>query len=283
MNNKTAIVMGVSGQDGSLMSDRLIENTELNVVGVVRRQSNPNKSNYSQLLGNKRFTLESADLNDFVSISGLVKKYQPAYFINFAAQSHVHESWNTPINTFTTNAVGTLHCLEAIRHYAPRCRFYHASSSEMWGDVLENFQSETTPFRPRSVYGVSKVAAHYLTKVYRESYRLYAISGMLNNHEGIRRNATFSSRQSLETQSDVYGDVISRSNLDPAWVFKAPARVHACRDGEARQATEEGWRLTHHLQLHIDSPNLDGPRATLACELDLDERHVSRIEHPVGD
>jgi GDPmannose 4,6-dehydratase len=237
---KQVIIFGASGQDGSYMADYVIKNTDYNVILPLRRQANPNDGNYKHLIGNQRVKIESADLNDFISISGLVKKYNPDYLINFAAQSHVHESWNTPVNTFVTNAVGTLHCLEAIRLYAPNCRFYHAGSSEMWGDVLESPQNEDTEFRPRSVYGASKAAAHYLTKVYRESYNLYAISGILLNHESERRGKNFVTRKITLKVAEIANKIKKGEPFEPLELGNLDAK----RDWSHAEDFVDGiWRM----------------------------------------
>lgn len=234
------MIFGASGQDGSYMADYVVNNTDYNVILPLRRQANPNDGNYKHLIGNPRVKIKSADLNDFISISGLVKKYNPDYLINFAAQSHVHESWNTPVNTFVTNAVGTLYCLEAIRLYAPNCRFYHAGSSEMWGDVLETPQNENTEFRPRSVYGASKAAAHYLTKVYRESYNLYAISGILLNHESERRGKNFVTRKITLKAAEITNKIKKGESFEPLEL----GNVDAKRDWSHAEDFVDGiWKM----------------------------------------
>jgi len=186
-----AIVTGVSGQDGSWMADYLIENTDVEVYGVVRRLSVPNHKNIEHLVGNPRFHLVSGDISDAQSIDGLVRDIMPDYFINFAAQSFVGVSWDMPEHTFDVGAVAVLRCLESIRRNAPKCRFYNAGSSEEFGDVKFCPQTMAHPMSPRSPYGAAKVAARMLTKVYRESYNLYAIQGLLFNHESERRGFEF--------------------------------------------------------------------------------------------
>lgn len=193
MNN--VIITGVTGQDGSYLVDYLLANTDYEIYGVMRRLSVPNHENLKHVLGNKRFHLIQGDLADFSSIEEIVRKYQPLYFINFAAQSFVAESWNTPEYTFNINALGTIRCLEAIRKNAPHCRFYSAGSSEEFGDVAYSPQDIKHPLRPRSPYGASKASARHLVKVYRESYNLYALHSILFNHESERRGFEFVTRK----------------------------------------------------------------------------------------
>lgn len=191
---KTIIVTGVTGQDGSHMVDFLLANTDYNIIGVVRRLSVPNHENI-QHINNQRFTLADADICDSQSISNLIQKHKPDYFINFAANSFVGSSWEMPLNHMTTNCLAVMFQLEAIRKFCPTCRYYNAGSSEEFGDVLYMPQDENHPLRPRSPYGASKAAARHIVKVWRESYGLYAIQGWLFNHEGTRRGNEFVTRK----------------------------------------------------------------------------------------
>ena len=192
---KKVIISGVTGQDGSYMVDYLLANTDHLIYGLVRRTANPNTRNISHNLDNPRFQLVTADLSDYQSIESAVQEIQPDYFINLAAQSFVGASWQIPEQTFDVVALGVLRCLEAIRKHAPHCRFYSAGSSEEMGDVQYSPQDMNHPIRPRSPYGAAKAAARHLTKVYRESYGLYAIHGMLYNHESERRGEEFVTRK----------------------------------------------------------------------------------------
>lgn len=192
---KRVIVTGVTGQDGSYMVDFLLKNTDHKIYGIRRRSSNPNLENIQHNLNNPRFKLIIADLSDSNSIDEIVKEINPDYFINFAAQSFVGSSWQIPLQTFDITALGVLRCLEAIRKYAPKCRFYSAGSSEEMGDVLYSPQDLNHPIRPRSPYGAAKASARHITKVYRESYNLYAIHSILYNHESERRGEEFVTRK----------------------------------------------------------------------------------------
>ena len=189
------IVTGILGQDGANMVEYLLNNTQAKIYGMIRRTSNPNFVNCQAFIKNERFKLVYGDLSDSISIDNLVRDIQPDYFINFAAQSFVGCSWEIPLQTFDANATGVARCLEAIRRFQPKCRFYSAGSSEEFGDVQYSPQDILHPVRPRSPYGASKAAARHLVKVYRESYNLYAVHGILFNHEGIKRGEEFVTRK----------------------------------------------------------------------------------------
>lgn len=191
---KTVIVTGVTGQDGSHMVDYLLANTDHKIIGVVRRLSVPNHENLKHI-NDQRFVLADADICDPQSITTLIQKHKPDYFINFAANSFVGSSWEMPLNHMTTNCLAVMFQLEAIRKFVPSCRYYNAGSSEEFGDVLYIPQDERHPLRPRSPYGASKAAARHIVKVWRESYGLYAIQGWLFNHEGTRRGNEFVTRK----------------------------------------------------------------------------------------
>ena len=193
-NKKCIIVTGVTGQDGSHMVDHLLANTDYEVFGCVRRLSVYNHKNLSHI-DDKRFHLINFDLTDSHSISRIIEKLKPDYFINLAAQSFVGSSWDFAQQTWETNATSVLNILEAIRNYHPTCRFYQAGSSEEFGDVVTVPQDEEHPLRPRSPYGASKAAARQILKVWRDSYGLYAVQGWLFNHEGTRRGVEFVTRK----------------------------------------------------------------------------------------
>ncbi|HJU41490.1 MAG TPA: GDP-mannose 4,6-dehydratase [Vicinamibacterales bacterium] len=190
--SKRALITGITGQDGSYLAELLLgEGYE--VFGVIRRLSAPNVWRIQHLL--ERITLLQADLLDQLSLIKVVEQAQPDEFYNLAAMSFVPSSWDQPMLTGEFNAQGVTRALEAIRSVNPRIRFYQASSSEMYGRVREVPQTETTPFYPRSPYGVSKVFGHYITVNYRESYGLFACSGILFNHESPRRGIEFVTRK----------------------------------------------------------------------------------------
>lgn len=192
---KKVIISGITGQDGSYMADLLLEETNHEIFGIVRRTSTNNRHNIKHLLNNNRFKLMTADLTDSQSIDNIVKEVKPDYFINLAAQSFVAASWQIPEQTFDIDAIGVIRCLEAIRKHTPHCRFYNAGSSEEFGNVDYSPQDEKHPLKPRSPYGAAKAAARHIVKVYRESYNLFAIQGILYNHESPRRGEEFVTRK----------------------------------------------------------------------------------------
>jgi GDPmannose 4,6-dehydratase len=192
---KKVIITGVTGQDGSFMADYLLKNTDHTIVAGVRRLSVPNHKNIKHLIGNPRFKLIDLDITDTQNVEEVIRAEKPDYFINFAANSFVGNSWSMPVNHFNTNCMPVLYQLEAIRKFAPKCRYYNAGSSEEFGDVVTVPQSEEHPLRPRSPYGAAKASARHLVKVYRDSYDLYAIQGWLFNHEGVRRGEEFVTRK----------------------------------------------------------------------------------------
>jgi GDPmannose 4,6-dehydratase len=194
IGKKSIIVTGVTGQDGSHMVDYLLANTDYEIFGCVRRLSVYNHKNISHI-NSERFHLINFDLIDSHSISRVIEKIKPDYFINLAAQSFVGSSWDFAHQTWETNSTSALHILEAIRLYHPTCRFYQAGSSEEFGDVSYTPQDENHPLKPRSPYGASKAASRQLVKVWRESYNLYAVQGWLFNHEGTRRGEEFVTRK----------------------------------------------------------------------------------------
>lgn len=201
---KTIIITGITGQDGSLMADHLLKDSNNFIYGAHRRLSVPNHQNIEHLKDHPRFKLCELDLTDSESINQAVREIKPDYFINFAANSFVGNSWKMPINHMQTNCMGVLYCLEAIRNISPHTRFYNAGSSEQFGDVAYSPQDINHPFRPRSPYGASKCAAHHLVKVYRESYGTYAVQGVLFNHEGVRRSEEFVTRKITKNVARIY-------------------------------------------------------------------------------
>jgi len=213
--SKKVIVTGVTGQDGSYMVDFILNNTDYEIYGIRRRSSNPNLKNIKHNINNPRLKIIIADLSDSNSIDEIVKDVKPDYFINFAAQSFVGSSWQLPIQTFDTVALGVLRCLEAIRKYAPNCRFYSAGSSEEMGDVLYSPQDLNHPIRPRSPYGAAKASARHITKVYRESYNLYAIHSILYNHESERRGEEFVSRKITKGVARIFHSLKKNENFLP--------------------------------------------------------------------
>ncbi len=211
---KRAVITGITGQDGSYLAELLLANG-YDVIGVVRRSSAPNYWRIEHLLD--RITLRPADLLDQLSLLRLIQDVRPHEFYNLAAMSFVPASWDQPLLTGDFNAMGVTRLLEAVRQVDPGIKIYQASSSEMYGRVREVPQTEMTPFYPRSPYGVSKVFGHYITVNYRESYGLFAVSGILFNHESPRRGVEFVTRKVTDGVARIklgLADHLALGNLD---------------------------------------------------------------------
>ena len=187
-----ALITGINGMDGSYLADLLLSKG-YDVYGMERRTSSPNRTNTKHLEG--KITFVNGDLTDQNSLVRCLKESDPDEVYNLAAQSFVGESWNTPEQTGDVTGLGALRMLEAIREYGKSVKFYQASTSEMFVRMVENPASETTPFYPRSPYGVAKLYGHWITKNYRESYDMFNVSGILFNHESERRGIEFVTRK----------------------------------------------------------------------------------------
>lgn len=212
--SKRAVVTGITGQDGSYLAELLLARG-YEVVGVTRRLSAPNHWRIRHLLG--RIELRPADLLDQLSLIRLVDEVRPHEVYNLAAMSFVPASWDQPLLTGEYNAQGVTRVLEAVRQVDTSIRIYQASSSEMFGKVRETPQTELTPFHPRSPYGVSKVFAHYVTVNYRESHDLFAVSGILFNHESPRRGLEFVTRKVTDGAARIklgLAETLPLGNLD---------------------------------------------------------------------
>ena len=218
---RRALITGVNGMDGSHLADLLLEKGYI-VYGLERRTSKPNRSNTAHLEKNPQFHFITGDMSDQNSLYRALKKSTPHEIYNLAAQSFVGSSWEIPMQTSDVNALGVLRMLEAVREYqkeqdAPPLRLYQASTSEMFGKMIENPASETTPFYPRSPYGVAKLYGFWMVKNYRESYDMFACSGILFNHESERRGIEFVTRKITDGVVRIHlglEDSISLGNLD---------------------------------------------------------------------
>lgn len=229
---RSALITGITGQDGSYLAELLLEKG-YRVYGLVRRSSTANFERIAHL--QERVELIYGDLTDYHSLVSAVKQSKPAELYNLAAQSFVHTSWTQPELTGQVTGLGVVRVLEAIRLVDPGIRFYQASSSEMFGQVLETPQSETTPFYPRSPYGFAKVYGHWATVNYRESYDIFAVSGILFNHESPRRGLEFVTRKIT--------DAVARIKLGRASELKL-GNLDAKRDwGYAGDYVEAMWRM----------------------------------------
>jgi len=277
---KRAMISGIAGQDGSYLADLLVDKG-YEVWGLVRRSSVPRYDNIVQLLNNPKFHLVETDLLDGVSVRKSVDQVKPHEFYNLAAQSHVQTSFNQPDLTFQVNTVGVLNILESIRDCSKHTKFYQASTSEMWGQnysvdsVRGKYQDEDTPFSPRSPYGVSKLAAHSLVKVYRESYDLFACSGILMNHESPRRGHLFVTRKITRWLANFYLKYPnSRPDLDGKDKIRL-GNLEAIRDwGHAKD-----YVRAMHLMLQQDKPDdyvvSTGVGHTVGQFLDVAFKHVN--------
>jgi len=234
-----ALVTGVTGQDGSYLAELLLAKG-YEVVGVVRRTSHHSYERIEHLLG--RIEVVAADLLDQHSLTVVIGDAKPDEVYNLAAQSYVPTSWSQPVLTGEFTALGVTRILEAIRLAHPRARFYQASSSEMFGKVTETPQRESTAFYPRSPYGVAKVYGHWITVNYRESYGLYAVSGILFNHESPRRGVEFVTRKVT--------DGVARIKLGRATELRL-GNLDARRDwGFAGDYVDAMWRMLQQPEPH---------------------------------
>lgn len=244
---KTAFITGITGQDGSYLAELLLEKG-YEVHGIIRRASVFNTKRIDHLMADKsiyntRFFLHHGDLTDSSNLNRLIEKIKPDEIYNLAAQSHVKVSFEVPEYTAETDAIGTLRLLDAIKESGIKCRFYQASTSELFGGLPETApQSEKTPFYPKSPYGVAKLYGYWIVVNYREAYSLYACNGILFNHESPRRGETFVTRKITRTAAKILAgtkDRLSLGNLD------------AKRDwGYAKDYVEAMW-----LMLQQDSPS----------------------------
>lgn len=250
--NKRAIIFGVTGQDGSFLSDLLIEKG-YDVFGVSRRTSLPNLNRVTHLIGHPQFNVISGDITDLASISRVIHNVaegaDTCEVYNLAAQSHVGESFHAPVATWNMTGGGVINILEAIRGYSssfPNIRFYQASSSEMFGNNRrddEGYADENTPLDPRSPYAVAKVAGHHLTRLYRDAYGIFTCSGMLFNHESERRGDTFVTKKITNYVAKLYhakanGRVIDKLKL---------GNIRSSRDwGFAGDYVEAMWLMMQH-------------------------------------
>ena len=243
---KKAIITGVTGQDGSYLAEFLIQKG-YEVHGIRRRSSSYNLGNLEGLTlnphdNNKRFFLHYGDLTDSSNLNRLIDKIQPDEIYNLAAQSHVHVSFEVPEYTAEVDAVGTLRILDAIKDTGVKTKFYQASTSELYGKVIETPQNENTPFNPQSPYAVAKLYAFWITKNYRDSYGLFACNGILFNHESPRRGEAFVTRKITSAIAKIVNKKQDKLYL---------GNINAKRDwGYAKDYIEAMW-----LMLQQDKPD----------------------------
>src|SRR5205085_8737708 len=246
MTDRVALVTGITGQDGAYIAEFLLKKGYI-VHGIKRRSSSFNTGRVDHLYQDPherspRFTLHYGDLTDATNLIRIIQEVQPDEIYNLAAQSHVQVSFETPEYTANADGLGTLRLLEAIRilKMRERVRFYQASTSELYGAVQEVPQSETTPFYPRSPYGVAKLYAYWITVNYREAYGMHASNGILFNHEGPTRGETFVSRKITRAVA-----AIEHGLEDILWI----GNLEAERDwGHAQEYVEAMWRIVQQAE-----------------------------------
>jgi GDPmannose 4,6-dehydratase len=285
---KRALITGITGQDGSYLAEWLLDKG-YDVTGVIRRASAPSYGRIEHLLD--RIQLKPADLLDQLSLIRLIDEVKPDELYNLAAMSFVPASWDQPMLTGEFNSQGVTRVLEAVRHVNPAIKIYQASSSEMYGKVREVPQTELTPFYPRSPYGVSKVFAHYITVNYRESYDLFAVSGILFNHESPRRGLEFVTRKVTDGVARIkvgLTDSLGLGNLDAKrdWGF-AGDYVRAMwmmlqqeRADDFVIATGESHSVKELVQIAFGHVGLDWEKYVR-----LDPRFLrpAEVDHLIGD
>jgi GDPmannose 4,6-dehydratase len=285
---KRALISGITGQDGSYLAELLLEKG-YEVTGIVRRSSAPNLWRIEHLLD--RIELRPGDLLDQLSLMKVLAEVRPHELYNLAAMSFVPASWDQPMLTGEFNAQGVTRLLEAIRQVDPEIRLYQASSSEMYGKVREVPQTELTPFYPRSPYGVSKVFAHYITVNYRESYNLFAVSGILFNHESPRRGLEFVTRKVTDGVARVklgLADSLALGNLDAQrdWGFSGDyvramwLMLQQNQPDDYVIATGESHSVRELVELAFDHVKLDWQRYV---RLDPKFLRPAEVDHLIGD
>ncbi len=232
---KTALITGITGQDGSYLAEFLLKK-KYKVIGFRRRSSVFNTERIDHIIGNKNLILEYGDITDSLSIINVLNKYKPNEIYNLAAQSHVAVSFNNPEYTANVDALGTLRVLEAVRSLGLKSRIYQASTSELYGTNSHIPQNEDTDFMPASPYGVAKLYAFWITKIYRESYGLYACNGILFNHESPRRGNTFVSQKIIK-HLVALDNKITNKPLELG-------NLYSLRDwGHAKEYVDMQWRM----------------------------------------
>ena len=239
---ETVIITGAQGQDGSTMSDLLL-GQGYRVVGVARRKSSgETNGNLRAALQNHRFELTYGDITDAAFVNRLVSDVHPKFYFNFAAQSHVHQSFKQPLDTFQVDAVAVVQALEAIRLFSPNTRFYNACTSEVWGAAkcpADGF-AEDAVFHPRSPYGVAKAAAFYASRNYREAYGLFSCSALVCNHSGPRRSVDFATRKITQGIAQIKTGRLDRLRM---------GNLDAFRDeGHSADYCQAIWQILNHHQ-----------------------------------
>src|SRR5438067_2771630 len=292
---KTALISGITGQDGSFLTELLLEKG-YDVYGIIRRSSSFNTERIDHLYQDPhepqtRLRLLYGDLDDSSSLNTILRKVQPDEIYNLGAQSHVRVSFDVPEYTAEVTGVGTVRILEAIREAGIRPKFYQASSSELFGKALETPQTEATPFHPRSPYGCAKAYAYHITVNYRESYNLFACNGILFNHESPRRGETFVSRKitraatriKLELQEKLYlGNLDARRDWGYAKDYVEAMWLMLQQDtpDDYVIATGQSWSVREFLE---QAANLVGIKWQDVVEIDKRYFRPTEVDLLVGD
>ncbi|QPC80868.1 GDP-mannose 4,6-dehydratase [Phototrophicus methaneseepsis] len=284
---KTALITGITGQDGSYLADLLVAK-EYNLIGMARRSTHYHHPNISHLIG--KITLEHGDLMDSDTLNNLVAKYQPDEVYNLAAQSVPADSWHQPIVTAEITGVGTIRMLEAVRRHKPDARFYQATSREIYGGVDQEEVDESTPFLANNPYGIAKLYSHLITRNYRESYDMFACGGILFNHESPRRGLHFVTRKVTMAVACIYCDIkhppVNENGQPLVQEGKVKlGNLDAVRDwGYAKEFVEAMW-----LMLQQDTPQdyVIGTNTAYTvrdlCQVAFDTVGLNWEDHVVSD
>lgn len=304
---KTAFITGITGQDGSFLAEFLIEKG-YEVHGIIRRASTFNTSRIDHLMGHNQLHLHHGDLSDSANLNKLLRQIKPDEIYNLGAQSHVKVSFDVPEYTAQVDAVGTLRILDAMINQCPEARFYQASTSELYGKVQEIPQTETTPFYPRSPYGVAKLYGFWITKNFRESYGLYACNGILFNHESERRGKTFVTRKITTNLAEIavgLRDVLRLGNMDAQrdwgyakeyvemmWLMLqqeeaedfvvATGKMYTVREFVEKAATHAGFEIVWKGE-GVDEKGYDAKTGKLIVEVDPKYFRPAEVELLIGD
>ena len=304
---KKALITGITGQDGSFLTEFLIEKG-YEVHGIIRRASTFNTSRIDHLMGHKQVQLHHGDLADSANLNKLLRSIQPDEIYNLAAQSHVKVSFDVPEYTAQVDAVGTLRLLDAMINQCPESKFYQASTSELYGKVQEIPQKETTPFYPRSPYGVAKLYGFWITKNFRESYDMYACNGILFNHESERRGKTFVTRKITTILSEISvgtKEVLKLGNMDAKrdwgyakeyveamWLMLqqekpedfviATGKMYTVREFVEKAAVHAGYEIVWEGE-GVDEKGYDKQTGKLIVEVDPKYFRPAEVELLIGD
>ncbi len=304
---KKAFITGITGQDGSYLAELLIEKG-YEVHGIIRRASNFNTDRIDHLLDNPNLNLHHGDVTDSSNLNKLLSSIQPDEIYNLAAQSHVQVSFEVPEYTAQVDAMGTLRILDAMLNHCPKAKFYQASTSELYGKVQEIPQSETTPFYPRSPYGVAKIYGFWIVKNFREAYNIYACNGILFNHESERRGKTFVTRKITLGLSEIKNglrDTLKLGNLnakrdwgyakeyvEAMWLMLqqdkpedfviATGKTYTIREFAEKAALHAGFELTWE-GVGIDEKGIDRKTGKVIIEVDTRYFRPAEVDLLVGN